>query len=149
MIGENSEIDTLAGMRLGELRDAWRERFGKPAPAYQSRALLLHAFAYQLQARRHGNLDGKLRRRLNVLAREFEADPRYVPADPETLQPGTVLVRDWNGRRYGVTVTADGFLFDGVTYSSLTQVARVITGVPRSGPLFFKVGAYRLPASTS
>ena len=73
------------------------------------------------------------------LAKQFEADPRYVPAPPEQLQPGTVLIRDWNGRRYGVTVTEGGFLFEGVTYASLSKVAQLITGVKWSGPRFFKL----------
>jgi hypothetical protein len=50
-----------------------------------------------------------------------------------------LLIRDWNGRRYGVTVTEAGFLFDGVAYASLSKVARVITGAKWSGPRFFKL----------
>lgn len=135
----NSELDALASMSLGELRDAWRARFKTAAPAYQSRVLLLHAFAYHIQARSAGGLKPATKRRLKELAEQFAADPRYVPAPPETLQPGAVLIRDWNGRRYGVTVTEQGFLFDGVTYASLSKVAYAITGTKRSGPLFFKL----------
>lgn len=109
------------------------------APAYQSRVLLLHAFAYQIQARGAGRLKPATKRRLQELADQFAVDPRYTPAPPEALQPGAVLLRDWNGRRYGVTVTEAGFLFDGVTYASLSKVAYAITGTKRSGPLFFKL----------
>jgi Protein of unknown function (DUF2924) len=133
------EIQRLSGLLLTELRAAWRARFNSPPPPYQSRALLLHAFAYQLQARQSGDLSRPTRRRLSILAKQFEADPRYAPAPPEQLQPGTVLIRDWNGRRYGVTVTEAGFLYDGVTYASLSKVAQVITGVKWSGPRFFKL----------
>lgn len=145
------EIAQLSGMLLTELRTAWRERFKQAPPPYQSRVLLLHAFAYRLQARHSGDLSRATKRRLTTLAKQFEADPRYAPAPPEQLQPGTVLVRDWNGRRYGVTVTAAGFLFDGATYASLSKVAQVITGVKWSGPRFFKladVGANSEAAST-
>jgi hypothetical protein len=133
------EIDRLSSMLLTELRTAWRQRFKDAPPPYQSRMLLLHAFAFRLQARRSGDLSRASRRRLTGLAKQFEADPRYAPAPPEQLQPGTVLIRDWNGRRYGVTVTEAGFLFDGVTYASLSKVAQVITGVKWSGPRFFKL----------
>lgn len=133
------EIERLSRMLLTELRTAWRDRFKEAPPPYQSRALLLHAFAYRLQARSSGDLSRATRRRLTGLAKQFEADPRYAPAPPEQLQPGTVLIRDWNGRRYGVTVTEAGFLFDGATYASLSKVAQVITGVKWSGPRFFKL----------
>lgn len=145
------EIQRLSGLLLTELRAAWRERFNSPPPSYQSRVLLLHALAYRLQARRSGDLSRATKHRLIGLAKQFEADPRYAPAPPEQLQPGTVLIRDWNGRRYGVSVTEAGFLFDGVTYASLSKVAQVITGVKWSGPRFFKladVGANSEAAST-
>lgn len=121
-------VDRLAQLSLSELRQSWTSRFKDAAPAYQSRALLAHAFAYRLQSRRGGALNATTRRRLSELATKFAADPRYAPAPPEALQPGAVLIRDWQGRRYGVTVTETGFLFDGVTYASLTKVAHAITG---------------------
>ena len=53
------------------------------------------------------------------------------------LAPGMRLVRDWNGRRYCVDVGDKGFIFDGKTYSSLSAIARKITGAHWSGPRFF------------
>lgn len=141
MSEHRDEINQASQMLLTELRAAWRERFKDAPPPYQSRALLLQAFAYRLQTRRVGGLATATKRRLVQLAKQFEIDPRYAPAPPDRLQPGTVLIRDWNERRYGVTVTESGFLFDGATYASLSKVAQVITGVKRSGPLFFKIGA--------
>lgn len=135
------EIDRLSQMLLTDLRTAWRERFKEVPPPFQSRVLLLHCFAYRLQARAIGALSRTNRRRLLSLAKQFEADPRYAPAPPEQLQPGTVLIRDWNGRRYGVTITEAGFLFDGKTYASLSKVAQIITGTKWSGPRFFKMDA--------
>jgi hypothetical protein len=48
-------------------------------------------------------------------------------------------VRDWNGKRYAVTVTDEGFLLDGKLFASLSAVAAAITGVKWSGPRFFKL----------
>jgi hypothetical protein len=53
------------------------------------------------------------------------------------LKPGTVLVRDHAGRRHTVTVVRDGFVWEGNTYSSLSAIARAITGTAWSGPRFF------------
>ena len=42
-----------------------------------------------------------------------------------------------HGRTYTVTITEDGFAYNGMTYSSLTKVAQIITGAHWSGPRFF------------
>jgi hypothetical protein len=49
-----------------------------------------------------------------------------------------VLVRDYQGRRYTVTVQADGYVWEGKPCSSLSAVARAITGTAWSGPRFFR-----------
>src|SRR5690349_16329043 len=95
-------LDSLSSMSIGELRTTWRERLKTPPPPYKSRVLLAHALAYQLQTRLRGGLPAPSRRRLKELATQFATDPRYTPAPPETLQPGTVIIRDWQGRRFGV-----------------------------------------------
>ncbi|WP_141138252.1 DUF2924 domain-containing protein, partial [Boseongicola aestuarii] len=41
------------------------------------------------------------------------------------------------GRVYRVNVTSDGFEMDGQTFSSLSAVAKRITGAEWSGPRFF------------
>jgi Protein of unknown function (DUF2924) len=40
----------------------------------------------------------------------------------------TVLVRDYQGQCHTVTVAADGFNWQGTTYTSLTAIARATTG---------------------
>lgn len=53
------------------------------------------------------------------------------------LGPGTRLLRDWQGQTHHVTVLAQGFEYNNMTYRSLTAIARQITGTAWSGPLFF------------
>jgi hypothetical protein len=55
------------------------------------------------------------------------------------LKIGTVLVRDYHGRRHTVTVGPDGFVWEGASYSSLSAIARAITGTVWSGPRFFAI----------
>src|SRR5690606_26322553 len=50
---------------------------------------------------------------------------------------GTRLVREYHGVEHHVTVTRNGFEYEGRTFRSLSQIAREITGSPWSGPLFF------------
>jgi hypothetical protein len=59
------------------------------------------------------------------------------------LSPGTRLVREWAGRTHYVEVTDSGLSYEGRTYRSLSALAREITGVNRSGPLFFGLKAKR------
>jgi hypothetical protein len=55
----HEEIERLSRMSLTELRVAWRERCKTPPPPYQSRVLLLHAFAYRLQAATRASSAGR------------------------------------------------------------------------------------------
>lgn len=64
-------------------------------------------------------------------------------AAPVAIKPGTRLIREWHGRVYEVEVTRDGVLFNERQYRSLSEVARAITGVKWSGPLFFGLKAKR------
>ena len=61
---------------------------------------------------------------------------RPRPAGPQ-LTPGTRISREWRGRTCDVEVTADGFLYDGHAYASLSEIARAITGIRWNGPRFF------------
>jgi len=53
------------------------------------------------------------------------------------LKPGTEIVREFQGERHTVTVTAAGFRWRDGDYPSLTAIARVITGTSCNGPRFF------------
>ena len=53
------------------------------------------------------------------------------------LKSGTVLVREYQGKRHTVTVAQDGFIWDDKTYPSLTVIARAISGTNWNGPRFF------------
>ena len=138
-MSEASSGDDLATLTLDELRQRWRKEFATPIPCHSSRDLLARALTYHLQARSAAKSLRKLHQRLNKLADRFAADHDFVPPDVQPMRAGAVLVRDWNGKRYAVTVTDDGFLYDGRSYISLTAVATAITGVKWSGPRFFKL----------
>jgi len=55
----------------------------------------------------------------------------------QRLKPGTVLVREFSGVRHTVTVAPDGFIWKDSTYSSLSAIAKTITGANWNGPRFF------------
>ncbi len=82
---------------------------------------------------------GKDRRALAAIA----AGRAVATAMPRTAAPGSGLVREWNGRLYRVEVGDNGYVLDGVTYRSLSAVAKKITGTAWSGPRFFGLTARR------
>ncbi|MCG7927947.1 MAG: DUF2924 domain-containing protein [Candidatus Thiodiazotropha taylori] len=50
---------------------------------------------------------------------------------------GTKLIREYQGVEHHVTVTRNGFEYQGRTFRSLSHIAREITCTRWSGPLFF------------
>ena len=125
-----AEVDRIRFLRLDALRRQWRLVFGRVPPAVLSKDLLGRMIAARLQERAFGGLDRDSLRFLQSLARH-ERPPR------RQLKPGTVLVREYQGRRHIVTTVRDGFDWQGTTYPSLSAIARAITGTAWSGPRFF------------
>ena len=55
----------------------------------------------------------------------------------ERLPPGSRLIRVWKAERHEVEVTETGYLWRGQCWTSLSSIAREITGTRRNGPAFF------------
>lgn len=121
------EVEQLSGLDLQGLRAAWPARFG-PTPKLRSPGLLRRMLAWRLQAEALGGLDAETRR---LLVRKVSG------ARGPTLAPGTRVVREWQGARHEAEILDEGVRYQGGTYASLSEVARVITGVRWNGPRFF------------
>jgi Protein of unknown function (DUF2924) len=125
-----AEIAHLRALALDALRRRWRVIFGRPPPPALSKDLLRRMIACRLQEQVFGGLDRESLRFLGSLTRHSGLPRRQ-------LKPGTVLVRDYQGQRHTVTIAPGGFDWQGTTYSSLSAIARAITGTAWSGPRFF------------
>jgi hypothetical protein len=128
------EIVHLRDLDLRGLRARWHSVFRRKAPDHLPRHLLYRMIAYRLQAERLGDLDRDTQRFLDRVAagtRDGDHPRRYG------LQPGTILVREWDGKSQRVMVLDQGFAWNGTTYRSLTEIAFAITGTRWSGPRFF------------
>ncbi|WP_375462016.1 DUF2924 domain-containing protein [uncultured Enterovirga sp.] len=132
-----ADLERLAALDLAGLRRRWRRLVGSPAPAQLPRSLLHRILAYRVQAAAFGDLDRDTARELRRMAEEGR-DAEVMPL-PELrpVKPGTLLVREWEGVLQRVMVLAEGYAWNGVTYPSLTGVARAITGSSWNGPRFF------------
>ena len=108
---------------------------------------MLSCLAYRLQEQAFGALRSDTRNRLRQLARTVNDDSRAgTPALPH-MKSGTRLLREWRNQVHVVTVAQEGYEYQGVRYQSLSEVARLITGTRRSGPLFFGVKLKRRSTS--
>ena len=107
----------------------WEGAFGSPPPPYLSVRFMQKALEHDAQCRRFGGLSAIARKVLKRIA--------TGEAPPPTVRSGAHLVREWNGRTYQVEVLADGYRMDGRTWTSLSAIAKHITGTTWSGPRFF------------
>jgi hypothetical protein len=137
-----TEIARLRGLDTKALRARWRTSVGHDAPTHLARHLLFAMLAYRLQAETMGDLDAETVRFL----KQVDLAPSKQAAVPLTqaferrtrdLSPGTVLTREWSGQHHRVMVLEEGFVWEGRTYRSLSEIAKLITGTKWNGPRFF------------
>lgn len=134
------EIDGLGNLERAELLNLWIKAFGAPPFKGARNTTLTRGIAYHLQSKTIGALKPSVSRALLKTA----ADGVVKTTAPSTSKGpstklGTQLVREWNGKTHTVHVTDKGCVMSGVTYSSLSAVAKAITGTHWSGPRFFGV----------
>jgi Protein of unknown function (DUF2924) len=133
------KLSKLKTAQRSELLALWTTTLGSPPPLRASRELLANALAWQLQERKFGGLKPAARRKLRELASSRKRTKRASSLSPSAtnLRPGTVIIKQWRGTQHVVMVLADGFQHQGKVYSSLSQLAREITGTRWNGPAFF------------
>ena len=133
-----SQIARLPELPMAEIRALWQKLVGGDTPTH-NRQFLERRIAYRLQEAEFRKVDANLldrnQRRIESLVETGKVKKRdrdYRPA------AGTVLIREYKGAEYRVIVTADGqYDFQGRMFPSLSMIAREITGMRWSGPLFF------------
>ncbi len=124
-------VAELEALDREALIDIWTKLFRTPVPKGLSQTLMRRFLAIEIQTRRHGGLS----KRVMVALRQPQiAEPR---TKSPALQTGGRLLREWNGVTHVVEVEADGFVWKGTRYRSLSAIAREITGAHWSGPRFF------------
>jgi hypothetical protein len=145
-LAEGSDIGAriidLKALATADLQFEWQRLYRVSPPTRLSRDLLIRGVAYRLQEQAYGGLTLGTRRVLRSFADGSDEQGRSR-APPTILKPGTKLVREWHERVHTVSVLEDGFEYQGERYRSLTQIARQITGVHWSGPLFFGISKRR------
>ena len=129
------KVAALPSLENDELKKLWIELFDEPAPR-KKRDYLIPRLAWRIQELAYGGLSDNAQDRINRLVRSKE---ELKPASRRVKRPavGTKLIREYQGIEHHVTVTRNGFEYQGRTFRSLSHIAREITGTRWSGPLFF------------
>ena len=151
------ELEGLGRMTVERLRDKYVDVFGEASRSY-NKDFLCKRIAWRLQALAYGGLSERARRRAEELAddadlrvrapRSARGDnattarpraerPTRPKRDPRLPPPGELLVREFKGARVVVRVLEDTFEYEGRRYTSLSPIAREVTGTNWNGYAFF------------
>ena len=139
-------LDMLEATDRPALIDIWVETFESSPPPNSSQDMMRLIVGWEIQAQSSRADVRKLNKAVTKLLGSPELEGRQgndtdiQNVRPKiNLSPGTRLSRDWQGRTYIVDVLDKGYAYDGMLFTSLTPIAKAITGSHRSGPLFFGV----------
>ena len=157
------QLAGLVYLSPAALRSRYAELFGEAAHT-GNKAWLVKRIAWRLQALAEGDLSERARHRAAELAND--ADLRLLPprpsrqarpeavalrpasrtADDRLPAPGTILTRRYKGRSIQVRILEQGLEYDGAVYTSLSAVAKAITGSHCNGFLFFRLTGQGAPS---
>jgi len=142
--GQVAKLHTLSRQQL---LDMWRRLYRRAAPTGIRRELLVPFLAYRIQEEAYGGLKPSTRSELRRIARDLKnptesSEQRIRPR----IRAGTRLIREWRGSTHEVVVSEAGFEYHGSSYSSLSKIAREITGTRWSGPAFFGLNKTNAPS---
>jgi hypothetical protein len=144
-----SQLDRLHKLNPEELCEQWQNMFGADPPPKLRSSLLVQGIAYRLQEKALGGAQAcdfavaRANRRRCAAHRQVSIAPEKI-----SVSAGTVMIREWHGKKHQVTVLKDGFLYRAKRFHSLSQIARTITGSRWSGPLFFGLKSSRKEQSS-
>jgi Protein of unknown function (DUF2924) len=138
-----AEIAALSKASIEDLRKRWKTLYGEEPSGHIGRSFLIRTIAYRLQEKAFGGLKSSTQRLLARVAEKTATGSSPKSLSVRKAEPGTILIREWQGKTHEVTVLGDGMSFKGKRYRSLSEIAREITGIRWSGPRF---SGLRLPA---
>ena len=136
----SARIAQLPLLPMDSIWAMWDEHFDQ-RPNHHHRTWLESRLAYKLQERALGSLKVSVRRKLESIG-ETGVLPKNLQREADRLLPGTILTRIYDDVEHHVLVRGvRDFEYRGQRFTSLTALAKVITGCPWSGPLFFGLKA--------
>ena len=142
-----ARLTALKTASTAELKKQWRALFDTEPPMFNRRYLETR-LAYRIQEIAYGGLKPATLRRLQDLGDDLDGGNITTRRIRTDLKPiiGTRLIREWQGAEHCVTVTREGYEWQGRPYKSLSAIARTITGTRWNGWVFFGLKHHRRAA---
>jgi hypothetical protein len=156
-----AEVGRIRSMTMAELRQRYGDRFPDEFGTTH-RLYLVRRIAWRLQATVYGGLsdaaliraseivdENGLRGQSQLVAEEdwaIRATQRKkarLKRDFRRPPAGSELTRIYRDRMINVQVSANGFLYEGRLYRSLSAIARAVTGTQWNGLIFFGLAKRR------
>lgn len=155
---QKPDVHQLLRMNVASLRRLHDELFERDR-SISNPVLLRRKLAWHLQAEEQGGLPQAAMQRALAIARDVDLrihaatvtkrarkvgtsaiSSTILPAQDSRLpMPGSLLVKAFKGRTLVVKVLEEGFEYDGRRYTSLSAIARDITGTKWNGYAFFSL----------
>jgi hypothetical protein len=133
-----AELERLKDLSLDQLKERFLEIKGVALPKFMRRSLMTRAVEHALREQVYGGLKPTVQKRLDQLVRQIVPAHETPPPKPnKKIRSGTRLIREWQGRVHEVMVSGDQFIWNGASYRSLSEIARLITGTRWNGWVFF------------
>jgi hypothetical protein len=131
------KLAELPNISRPELLAMWPQYFATPPPTKLRKELLVPILAYRIQEKEYGGLSHSARQRLKEIAKGLAGKRPRASKSAPAPPTGMKLIRVWRGEVYEVIVDGEECTYRGKQYSSLSKIAREITGTQWSGPAFF------------
>ena len=151
----NSKISALKSMSIPELQKEFESLFDGNKASSDNKVYLIRRIAYRLQELEFGGLSQRTQNRLKELIAlydpvnnksirpkvsvETQARTKTRGRDMRLPIPGTMITKDYRGKKLQVRILESGFEYEGKIYKHLTAIAEKITGAHWNGYNFFNL----------
>jgi len=151
----NTKIATLKNKSIPELQKDFEALLDGQKASSDNKIYLVRRISYRLQELKYGRLSQKAQNRLKELiglydpvnnkavrpkvSLETQARIKNRGRDTRLPIPGTIITKDYRGKKYQVKILESGFEFEDKVYKHLTAVAEKITGAHWNGYNFFNL----------
>lgn len=151
----NAKIEALKNKTIPELQNEFEELFDGQKASSDNKVYLVRRIAYRLQELEYGGLSQKSQNRLKELIGLYDPvnnkaiRPKVSVKTQTRIKnrgrdirlpiPGTMITKDYRGKKHQIRILEKGFEYEGKIYKHLTAIAEKITGAHWNGYSFFNL----------
>ncbi|MEO5351268.1 MAG: DUF2924 domain-containing protein [Magnetococcus sp. YQC-3] len=132
------QLAALPNLSPAMLDKKWKEFFDTAPPTWDKRAMV-RKLAHRVQELAYGGMTERGCERMKIKIQQEGLIGRTPSKQDGMPVVGTRLLREWKGVQHSVTVTPNGFEYQGCPFRSLSAVAKAITGTQWNGFIFFGI----------